>query len=391
MANESFLIAGGGIAGLAAALAVARAGHAASVLEQAPVFEEVGAGLQLGPNAVKSLKRLGAWDAVAPLAYAPERIQIRDGHSGATLLDLTLGSGFAQRFGEPYRVIHRADLLAGLLAVARSSSEIALKSGKRLSGFTESDQSVVAETVSGETFQGTALIGADGIRSAVRQRLIGDTPPHFAAQVLFRALVPFSNMTGVDASAVTLWLCRGAHMVHYPVSAGRSLNIVAVTSGFWRDEGWSTQAEPDKVLPNFGECAPALASLLRLPNTWMKWAGFRHDPAPFWSKGRVTLIGDAAHPMLPFLAQGAAMAVEDAAVLSCTLSAGAEVREAFRTYERARRAHASRVVRSSNRQASIYHASGLLRLVRNAAFRFLGEGAFLSRMAWLYGWEPPRR
>jgi 2-polyprenyl-6-methoxyphenol hydroxylase-like FAD-dependent oxidoreductase len=392
MANESFLIAGGGIAGLAAALAVAGTGRTATILEQAPVFEEVGAGLQLGPNAVKSLKLLGAWEAIAPWTFTPQRLVIRDGHSGVTLLDVDLGGLFEQRFGEPYRVIHRADLLAGLLSFARASREIILRPGKRLTGFTELAGTVVTETVSGESFSGEALIGADGIRSVIRENLVGGEPAYFAGQVLFRALVPLSEMpVDFDVSAVTLWLCRRAHVVHYPVSAGRSLNIVAAANGFWTDEGWSSHAEPDEVAPSFAGCDSRLVAALAMPTGWTKWAGVRRQPAPFWSKGRITLIGDAAHPMLPYLAQGAAMALEDAAVLSGILSAESDIPAAFSAYEEQRLARTNRVVRSSRRQAWIYHASGLLRLVRNAYFRRLGADAFLSRMAWLYGWEPPPR
>jgi len=392
MANEPLLIAGGGIAGLAAALGLARSGLGAVVLEQAPVFDEVGAGLQLGPNAVKALKYLGAWDEIARLAFVPGRIAIRDGHNGQLLQEIALGGDFERRFGEPYRVIHRADLLAGLLASARASSDVTLKPGKRLIGFTESQSGVAAETAAGETFRGRALIGADGLRSTVRQKLIGDGPPRFAGQVLYRALIPMSAAPhGLDPAAVSLWLCPGAHVVHYPVSGGQSLNIVAASNDSWTDEGWSTAAEPAEVELRFPGCHPAVAAILAAPTTWTKWAGASRSEMRGWTKGRLALIGDAAHPMLPYLAQGAAMALEDAAVLSGLLAADRDVARAFSTYETSRRGRVSKVANRSRRQALIYHARGPLRLARNIALRLMDSGAFISRMAWLYGWEPPPR
>ena len=262
--------------------------------------------------------------------------------------------------------------------------------GKRLTGFAETGRGVVAEIDTGESFSGNALIGADGVRSMVRQKLLGDGPPLFAGQVLFRALVPISAASvDLDLAAVSLWLCPGAHVVHYPVSAGRQLNIIAAAHSSWTDDGWSAAADSAEVIQHFQAAHHVLAAILAAPRSWMKWAAHWRRPARRWSKSRATLIGDAAHPMLPFLAQGAAMALEDAAVLSAVLSRDEDVPRAFATYENHRIARTGRVVRTSLRQASIYHASGPFRLARNAVFRLLGNDIFLARLAWLYGWEPP--
>jgi salicylate hydroxylase len=391
MSDEPFVITGGGIAGLACAVGLARIGRRAIVLERAAAFEEAGAGLQLGPNAVKALKYLGAWEAIAPYSFSPSAIVVRDGLSGETLQEIDLGTGFEGRFGEPYRVIHRADLLAGLLTVAEASNLISLSVSTHLTGLVQRPDNVIAQTDSGASLIGCALIGADGVRSRVRHEILGDGPPRFAGQVLFRALLPISSAPpGLRDSAVSLWLCRGGHVVHYPVGAGKSLNIVAVAKGSSREESWSAAADASEVVGLFHGHSQPIDRVLSAPPRWTKWAGVWRPTAPRWSQRRVTLIGDAAHPMLPYLAQGAAMAIEDAAVLSAVLASGRDIAGAFSAYERQRLSRTSRTARSSRRQALVYHATGPLRLFRNAWLRYLTPGDFLSRMAWLYGWEPPR-
>jgi 2-polyprenyl-6-methoxyphenol hydroxylase-like FAD-dependent oxidoreductase len=392
MPSQAFLVAGGGIAGLAMARGLARSSHAVTVLEQAPVFEEIGAGLQLGPNAVKALKHLDAWEAIEGSTFAPPRIVIRDGHTGVVLQRIELGRDFESRFGEPYRVIHRADLLAGLLAAVQASSGIVLKPGKRLIGYERTELGVAAKTAGGEILRASALIGADGVHSAVREKLLGDGLARFAGQVLFRALVPLSRMPAdLDYTAVSIWLCRGAHLVHYPVSAGKNLNIVAAANSSWNQEGWSAGADASQVRACFPSCHRSVDLILTAPKTWTSWAGAWRRPVRSWSEGRVTLIGDAAHPMLPFLAQGAAMALEDAAVLSTILSVDRDIPKAFENYESQRLARTARAVRMSCRQGYGYHASGPLRLARNVILRALSSDAILSRLAWLYGWRPLER
>lgn len=368
------LIAGGGIAGLAASLALAARGREVSVFEQAPSFEEVGAGLQIGPNGARALKALGAWEAVAPFGYAPPAILIRDGQSGRILSRLPLD-------GLDYRVFHRADLLRGLLATASAQPGIRLETGRRVLGF--AGRKLILDTGE-ESFD--ALIGADGIRSAIRQQLLGDGPAPFAGQVIYRALIPRAGV-GDAGPEINLWLCPGGHVVHYPVSGGRNLNIVAAVNGAWTHPGWSEPADAGEVLACFSGMAAPLARLLGLPLAYSKWAGASRPAASHWGEGPVTLIGDAAHPMLPYLAQGAVMAIEDAATLGACLKSQ-EVETALRHYERLRQPRTARVAAASGRLARIYHAQGLERRARNLAIRL--TPAFLARaqLRKLWDWRP---
>lgn len=378
----TFLIAGGGIAGLGAALALSRAGRACTVFEQAPAFEEVGAGLQLGPNGVKALRALGAWDAVEPFCFAPPAIHIRDGITGNTLSRLALGPGFAARFGAPYRVIHRGDLLKALLSVAENAPNIALKTGRTVSGF--SGSSLQFADGSAEPF--TALIGADGIRSTIRQSLLADGPPRFAGQVICRALVPRMQMAGLEPD-VTLWLCPGGHVVHYPVSGGKAMNMVAAFDGGWTSESWSQDATRDELMAAFPQACVDLRYILGIPENWRKWAGAARKAAPKWGAGNVTLMGDAAHPMLPYLAQGAVMALEDAATLGACIARQTQTDKALRQYEALRQPRTARVAAASGGLARMYHASGLMKFARDALLRRTPNRLMLSRLDRLYVWN----
>jgi salicylate hydroxylase len=388
MTSESFLIAGGGIAGLATAIGLAGTGRRSTIFEQSPVFEEIGAGIQLGPNAVRALKYLGTWDFVAPKMFSPAAMVIRDGASGGILQRIDLGSRFEERFGEPYRVIHRADLQAGLLSAAYASKAVTLRCGAEVEGFTEATGSAVVRLAGGETCSGAALIGADGVGSTVRRQLLDDGPPRRSGHIIYRALVPTRSVGwSADHDAVTLWLCPGKHVVHYPVASGDRLNIVAVVPGFWDGEG--SAASGREIKAAFPNCADGLARILSTPTEWTKWTADLRKPASSWSRGTIGLIGDAAHPMLPFLAQGAAMALEDAAELVFALSAESTVEAAFRRFEVRRRKRCARAARASQRQALIYHAKGAVRFARDAAFRVIGPERFVDRLAWLYDWQAP--
>lgn len=382
--NVTFLIAGGGIAGLGAALALSRAGRVSSVFEQAPAFEEVGAGLQLGPNGVKALKALGAWEAVEPFCFAPPAIHIRDGVTGKTLSRLPLGAAFADRFGAPYRVIHRGDLLKALLGVAQSRPDIALNTNAQVTGFSDSS----LQFADGTALPFTGLIGADGIRSRIRQNLLADGPPRFAGQVICRALVPRMQIAGVEPD-VTLWLCPGGHVVHYPVSGGKAMNMVAAFDGGWTGEGWSAEATRDELMAAFPQACVDLRYILGIPENWRKWAGATRKAAPKWGAGNVTLMGDAAHPMLPYLAQGAVMALEDAATLGACIARGQETATALRTYEALRRPRTARVAATSGGLARIYHAQGFLKFARDCVLRLSPPGFTLARMGKLYDWSLP--
>jgi salicylate hydroxylase len=389
MSDLPFLVAGGGIGGLAAALGLAGKGRPVRLFEQAKAFEEVGAGLQMSPNGVAALRALGAWEAVEPSCVIPSEIHMRDGRSGALLQRIRLGKPFEERFGAPYRVCHRADLLAGLLATARENALIDLSTGRKAVAAETMDQSARLSFETGEAATGTAVIAADGIRSTLRAAIAGASAPVPRRITLFRSLLPLENLPPeIEAGCVTLWLCPGGHVVHYPVSNWRSVNIVAATRGDPEGNGWQTPAGAEDVTRRFAGACEALESLLAAPAQWLRWPGADLTPLPRWSKGRVVLLGDAAHATLPFLAQGAVMALEDAVVLAQETTAARPLEEAFHTYEARRKPRTARVQEQSRRMSRIYHASGAMALARNITLNLASPSFALSRLAWIYRWRP---
>ncbi len=389
MDDHPFLVAGGGIGGLAAALALARHGRQVRLFEQSAGFEEVGAGLQMSPNGVRALKAIGAWEAVEPSCVIPSEIHVRDGLSGALLQRIRLGKSFEQRFGAPYRVCHRADLLAGLLAAVRRNFGIELNTGRRATAVAEDGATTRLGFADGTSASGAAVIAADGIRSALRQAVAGIVQPIPRGVILYRALMPLQRVPPeIEADCVTLWLCPGAHVVHYPVSNWRNFNIVAAIDGTLPDDGWKTPAHAGEVTKRLAGVCEELALLLAAPASWMRWPGADLPALPRWSSGRVTLLGDSAHATLPFLAQGAVMALEDAVILARSLGRGDGVAEAFRAYDAARRPRTARLQEQSRAMSRIYHASGPLAVARNLTFRLAGQGFALSRLEWLYRWTP---
>jgi 2-polyprenyl-6-methoxyphenol hydroxylase-like FAD-dependent oxidoreductase len=376
MADSPFLIAGGGIAGLAAGLGLARIGKSAHVLEKAPHFDEVGAGLQLGPNAVRALQYLGAWDAVAPHCVSPAEILVRDGLSGIILQRLPLGSEFEKQFGAPYRVAHRADLLNGLLESARSKPGIKLQNNAEVADVSIAETTLILK--SGKTNAGQAVIAADGVHSVIRSRLLGQQRNSPIGHMLHRGLAPIAAIpASVNVDAVTLWLCPGGHVVHYAVSNWRHFNIVAAVE------------DPEISLWTAfqGACQP-LADILDQKFVWTKWPALDSAPAPIWSKNRTVLTGDAAHATLPYLAQGAAMALEDACVLSTAIQNANELEMAFQDFSGQRFTRTSAIQKKSRQLGRIYHAAGVLRQARNAVLKATPSKRFTKQMSWVYNWQP---
>lgn len=389
MDDHPFLIAGGGIGGLAAALGLARQGRPVRVFEQAQAFEEVGAGLQMSPNGVRALKALGAWDAVEPSCVIPSEIHVRDGLSGALLQRIRLGKTFEERFGAPYRVCHRADLLAGLVTAARRNFAIELNTARRATGAEEAADHVRLAFADGASARGAGVIAADGIRSALRAGVAGGVAPTPRGVILYRGLMALQRVPPeIEADCVTLWLCPGAHVVHYPVSNWRNFNVVVAVEGSLPDEGWKTPAHSGEVPKRLPGVCEELALLLAAPASWMRWPGADLPVLPQWSKGRVALLGDAAHATLPFLAQGAVMALEDAVVLSREVAHTADLPAALRSYEGLRRPRTTRVQDQSRGMSRIYHAEGVVAVARNLALRLAGPSHALGRLEWIYRWTP---
>ena len=388
MDDHPFLVAGGGIGGLAAALGLARRGAPVRLFEQAAQFEEVGAGLQMSPNGVRALKAIGAWEAVEPACVIPSEIHMRDGRSGALLQRIRLGKPFEERFGAPYRVCHRADLLAGLLATARQNGSIELNTAARIEGV-DHRGGLRLQVQGGGVAQGKALIAADGIRSRLRNAVAGDVSPVSRGVILYRGLIPLQKVPPeIEADCVTLWLCPGGHVVHYPVSNWRSFNIVVAADGALEDGGWQSPAASGEVLRRFAGVCEELASLLGVPPTWLRWPGADLPALSRWSNGNMALLGDAAHATLPFLAQGAVMALEDAVVLGRQVESAATLPEAFAAYEAQRKPRTARIQQQSREMSRIYHASGPLAVARNLTLKLASPSFALSRLEWIYRWTP---
>jgi 3-hydroxybenzoate 6-monooxygenase len=386
------LIAGGGIAGLATALALARQGIACTVLEQAEKFSEIGAGIQLGPNALRALSALGIRDALEPFAFWPGNIVMREADSGAILHSLTLEANFEKRFRERYACVHRADLLKLLLDACRQHSEIKLCNASFIESISSNEDRVTVTDSKGERHESTGLIGADGLWSTVRKSLYGEQAPRFSGDVALRALIP--NASGVQD--VALWLGAHLHVVAYPVRAGSLLNIVAICEypearSF---RGWD-EAAPKELLSKFAGHHPAITGLLAEVPHWTAWGLHDRDPIQIWAKGRTVLLGDAAHPCLQYLAQGACLALEDAVAIAKHLaqaqshhaSTGSEPfspSNAFTAFSEERQARGARMIRTARRMGQLYHASGLLSNIRNLGMRVTPEWVSRESMAWIY-------
>ena len=396
-AERHVIVAGAGIAGLTAALALARAGLRVTVLEQAERLEETGAGLQLSPNALNVLFSLGLRERLAPLAVAPQAIRVMSGGSGREIARMPL-TGAEARYGAPFWVMHRGDLQAALVEAARSTVDITIKLDTKVEDFAVHSKGV--SVLGRQTRQilderGIALIGADGIWSGVAARLKTQRPPRFRHRTAWRTLVP-AEMVPEEfrAPLVHLWLGQDAHLVHYPVKAGRLINIVGIVNDEWNEIGWQAQGEPDEILRRFARFAwsERARKLIAIPERWLKWALYDRDVPFRGGEGPVTLIGDAAHPMLPFLAQGAGMAIEDAAVLAGFLG---EYRDdpadALRAYEGNRRHRTARAQQASAKQGRIYGMTGPEALVRNLVMRMTGGEKLLARYDWIYSWKPPEK
>jgi salicylate hydroxylase len=389
-AGAPVLIAGGGIGGLATALALARKGIPAHVLEQRAKFIAEGAGIQIGPNGTRILASLGVSEALRPHVGVPEAIHVRDGASGADLARLPLGPWIAERHGAPYWVVHRGDLHAVLAAAARAEPLVTLSTGAGVAAVAAESEAVAVASESGAAWTGRALIGADGLWSTVRAAIAPDATPRFAGKSAARSVLPLKSVApALRHAEVGIWLFPDAHVVHYPVSGGAALAIVVIVPDA-HDEGedWSAPVTAAWVRERLPACAALLRELVASPETWRRWALHTLPQLPTWTHGRVTLLGDAAHAIVPFLAQGGVLALEDAVVLADALQeAGGDVAGALQAYERRRRPRAKQVASASAQNGRIYHLSGGFARARDFALRLAPPERLMARYDWLYGWR----
>jgi salicylate hydroxylase len=382
------LVAGGGIGGLAAALALARRGHAVKVLEQSAQIGEIGAGIQLGPNAFSAFDALGVGEKARARAVYTDDILMMDAVDESVVADVPVGAAFRKRFGNPYAVSHRADVHLSLYEAAQETERIEIMTSCHVVHVDQDANGVTAIDSQGRKHRGAVLVAADGVKSTVRQQFVND-PVRVSGHVVYRAVADARDFPqDLKLNAPCLWAGPDCHLVHYPLRGGEQYNVV-VTFHSRNPEEWGvTDGSRDEVLSYFQGIGPRPRRLLDLPKTWRRWATADRDPIAKWTFGRVTLLGDAAHPMMQYLAQGACMALEDAVTLGEALAAeDGDFARGFARYERARVTRTARVVLMTREMGRIYHAKGVERLVRNDLWKGRAPERYYDALEWLYGWK----
>ncbi|GAA1408001.1 FAD-dependent monooxygenase [Kitasatospora putterlickiae] len=382
------IVAGGGIGGLATALALANNGHRVTVLERQDVFTEVGAGIQIAPNGFHALNLLGVGAAVRERAVLVDELRLLDALTGERLVVMPVGERYRARFGEPYAVVHRRDLHGPLLRACQNIADVDLVKGAAVREFTQDADRVTVTTTDGRTFTGDLLVGADGIRSTVRAQLLDDGPLRPCGHTIYRTLVPMERVPQrLRRNAVTLWAGPGWHIVHYPVAGGEQLNLAAVLDDGATEAVAGRPTAHETVLSRFPDLDPTPGELLRLGEDWREWVLCDRDPVDVWTRDRVTLMGDAAHPMLQYAAQGACQALEDAVVLGDVLAnaPAGDVTDRLAKYEESRRERAGRVQLLAREMGTeLYHPAGEQARARDAMLRPLTEDDLHDKVSWLH-------
>jgi 2-polyprenyl-6-methoxyphenol hydroxylase-like FAD-dependent oxidoreductase len=386
--TKPIVVAGGGIGGLAAALALARKNFRVVVLEQAHEFGEIGAGIQLAPNAWHAIDALGVGERVKRDAVFIERLLMLDGVSGEKVIDVPLDERFAKRFGNPYAVTHRADIHGALLDGCRTSDLIELRPKMRVSGFEIENSSVEVKIKDEKPISALALVGADGGRSVIRETIVGDREPPISGHMCYRAVLKMEEIPqDLRWAAATLWAAHNTHIVHYPLRGWKLFNLVATVIGKHSSGGHNEEAPPEEVLPLFAHYCEKPTALMRTPKMFKRWMLRYREPVDNWTQGRVTLLGDAAHFMLQYMAQGAAMALEDAICLAaCADAQDGDFAKAFQEYQRLRLVRASRVQISANSLVGlIFHAAdGVPRRVRNDIYGGRSAESYYDALSWVF-------
>jgi 3-hydroxybenzoate 6-monooxygenase len=382
-----FLVAGGGIGGLVTAYALARKGFPVRVLEQAPEFREVGAGIQLGPNIFRALDRIGLSDAILADAWRPAAQEMRCALSGELVTRIPLGDEFLDYFKEPYAVSHRADIHEVFLKACLGSNLITLENNRRVDDFEDDGDTVTAILADGERVEGRALIACDGMWSTVRKKIVGDGAPRVSGHIAYRAVLKRAEVPAdLWRPDVVLWAGPRTHFVHYPLRRGELYNLVAVFHSDRYVEGWNAEADPDELWSHFQGQRPEVLRLLERIETWRMWVLCDREPIKQWTQGRVTLLGDAAHPMLQYLAQGACMATEDAVWLAEKVAEQpGDPESAFRAYQQERYLRTGRVQVMARVYGEFYHARGVAAELRNMMLSGRTPEQSYEGIAWLYG------
>jgi len=382
------LVAGGGIGGIAAALALVRRGFAVKVLEQAAELGEIGAGIQLGPNAFAAFDAPGIGEIARAKAVYTDEMVMHDALDETLVGRIPTGEAFRKRFGNPYAVIHRADVHGSLLEGAKASDRIEVATSTQVQRVEQDDTGVTVFDARGNRHRGVALIGADGVKSAVRRQYVGDDA-RVSGHVVYRAVVDRADFPkDLQWNAASIWVGPNCHLVHYPLRGGEQYNVVVTFHSREREEWSVREGSREEVQSYFEGICPRARQLIDLPKDWKRWATADREPIGQWNFGRATLLGDAAHPTLQYLAQGACMAMEDAVTLGEALRVhDNDFAKAFEHYQRSRVARTARIVLSAREMGRIFHAKGVERLVRNGLWTGRSPERFYDAMEWLYGWR----
>jgi 3-hydroxybenzoate 6-monooxygenase len=388
--DREVLIVGGGIGGLAAALALARKGIAARVIEQAAEFKEIGAGIQLGPNVFWMFEILGLIEPINALAVFPDNLIMMDSITGEEVTRIPLGADFRKKFKHPYGLIHRADLHKVLLEACRKSDLIRLDAAQKVIKVDDTADGITLKTESGKECRGAALIGADGLWSTIREIVVGDGKPNVAGHITYRAVLPTSEMPEKFRwRDMVVWAGEKVHLVHYPLRTGELFNLVAVFHSNRYEEGWDSYGDPAELKERFAKTCEPVRTLLNKIESWRMWVLCDRPPIKDWSRGRITLLGDAAHPMLQYLAQGANMAIEDAVCLANKIvEAEGDYASAFRAYQQTRYLRTGRVQIMARVYGEFFHAGGVAKELRNIMLGARSPQDHIAGVEWLYGEQP---